>query len=426
MFDLTSAFQIILTGSFVAASCAMLGCFLILRKLAMLGDAISHSILLGIVIAFLISNSAAALFMFLGAVAIGILTTYFVQLLSTGGVNEDAAMGVTFTFMFALGVIGVSAFGHGVHLDLDCVLYGEIAYTPFDLWFIGDRHYGPKPLWVNGGLLVLNIILITLFYKEFKLCTFDPAMAASCGIPVLVFHYLLMSMVSVTVVGAFESVGVILVIAMIIAPAAAAYLLTDRLGYMIFYAIGIGCLSSVSGYYASVLWNCSIAGAMGTSAGLFFFLAFLFSPAHGVLYRWLHQLELRRQVMEEDALLWAGRRMELETADAFNFREMKNANDFSLRNAAAIIKRLLHKGLFTGSQGRYELTRKGKNQFNELIKRHRVYESYLGGLGYPEDHIHDPADRVEHHIPPNLADKIDQEVERPELDPQGKSIPREQ
>lgn len=423
MFDITIASQIILTGAFVAGSCAMLGCFLILRKLAMLSDAISHSILLGIVIAFVLFESAAPIVMFIGAVVVGMLTTYFVQLLSSGGVNEDAAMGVTFTSLFALGIIGVSMFGHGVHLDLDCVLYGEIAYTPFDSLFIADQSYGPKPIWVNGGLFLFNLILIGLFYKEYKLCTFDPALASSLGIPVMFFHYLLMSQVSLTVVGAFESVGVILVIAMMIAPAAAAYLLTDSLGWMLLNAVGIGCLSSVSGYFFAVWLDCSIAGAMGTASGVFFLLAFLFSPSHGVIHRWLVQLNLRYQVMEEDALLWAGRRFELETAE-FTFKQMKTANDFSLRHASSIVKRMLNQGLLLGTKGNYQLSDDGKQKYSDLIKRHRVYETYLGELGYPEDHIHDPADRVEHHITPRLTAALDKEIDHAEQDPQGKTIPR--
>lgn len=424
--DILSAFQIIFTGTLVAASCAMLGCFLILRKLAMLGDAISHSILLGIVIAFYVSHSAAAVMMVIGAVVVGVLTTYFVQLLSSSGVNEDAAMGVTFTSLFALGVVGVSTIGQGVHLDLDCVLYGEIAYTPFDPLLIGDANYGPKPIWVNGGLFLFNAFIITLFYKEYKLCTFDPALAASAGIPVLFFHYLLMSQVSLTVVGAFESVGVILVIAMMIAPAAAAYLLTDSLGWMLCYAVGIGCLSSITGYISASWFDCSIAGAMGVSAGICFFLAFLFSPSHGVIHRWLVQLQLRHQVMEEDALLWAGRRFELESANVFSLQDIKTGNQFSFQSTSSVIKRLLKQGVFHGREGGYELSGNGKKRFNELIKRHRVYETYLGELGYPEDHIHDPADRAEHHITPNLTAAIDQAIDHAGQDPQGKIIPRDQ
>lgn len=423
MFDFTIAVQIILTGAFVAGSCAMLGCFLILRKLAMLSDAISHSVLLGIVVAFVLFESSAPLVMFVGAVVIGILTTYFVQLLSSGGVNEDAAMGVTFTSLFALGVIGVSAFGHGVHLDTECLLYGEIAYTPFDTLFIGDTGYGPKPLWVNGGLFLLNLIIIGLFYKQFKLCTFDPALASSLGIPVMFFHYLLMSQVSLTVVGAFESVGVILVIAMMIAPAAAAYLLTDSLGWMLFYAVGFGIVSSISGYFVALWLDCSIAGAMGVASGVLFLLSFLFSPTHGVLHRWLVQVNLRYQVMQEDALLWAGRRDELEPS-AFSFRDMKNENRFSLRHASTVLKRMMQQGLWTNDKGDYQLTEEGRKRYIELIKRHRVYETFLGELGYPEDHIHDPADRVEHHIPPHLTDAIDQVIDHAEQDPQGKTIPR--
>jgi manganese/zinc/iron transport system permease protein len=277
--------SILLTGAFVAAACSVVGCFLVLRRLSMLGDAISHAVLPGIVLAFLFSGSRASPVMFLGAVAIGLLTTFVVQALSSGGVYGDAAIGVTFTALFAVGVVLVSLFAGHVDLDLDCVLYGEIAYTPFDTWSLAGLSLGPRPVWITGGLLLLNLGVITLLFKELKICAFDPQMAAAAGINVAVMHYLLMALVSVTTVGAFESVGAILVVAMLIVPAATAYLLTDRLESMLALAAGTGALSAILGYFFARAIDCSIAGAMATVAGLLFTLALLISPSHGLLAR---------------------------------------------------------------------------------------------------------------------------------------------
>ena len=197
--------SILLTAAFVAAACSILGCFLVLRRLSMLGDAISHAVLPGIVLAFLFSGSRASLTMFLGAVAIGLLATFLIQALTSGGVYGDAAIGVTFTSLFAAGVVLISLFAGHVDLDLDCVLYGEIAYTPFDIWSLAGMNLGPRPVWITGGLLLLNGAVVALCFKELKICAFDPQMAASVGVPVAVMHYLLMALVSVTTVGAFRA-----------------------------------------------------------------------------------------------------------------------------------------------------------------------------------------------------------------------------
>ncbi len=274
---------IILTGSLVAASCGFLGCFLILRRMAMLGDAISHAILPGIVLAFLFSGSREILPMLIGAAIIGLITVFIVQMLNQSGVKSDAAIGVTFTALFSVGVVLVSLYTQQVDLDLDCVLYGEIAYVPWDTWQLGGVDMGPRALWGVGGVFLFSLVVIGLFFKQFKLCSFDPALAAAIGIPVVLFHYLLMTLVSLTTVASFESVGAILVVAMLVVPSATAYLLTDRLHVMLSISMGVGVLSAVMGYFLASWLDSSIAGAMTAVAGLLFLLAFLFSPRHGLV-----------------------------------------------------------------------------------------------------------------------------------------------
>lgn len=286
---------IMLTGALVAASCGFLGCFLILRRMAMLGDAISHAILPGIVIAFLFSGSRETLPMLIGAAVVGLLTVFFVQLLHQSGVKSDAAIGVTFTALFSVGVVLVSLYAQQVDLDLDCVLYGEIAYVPWDTWEWGGMDMGPRAVWAVGGVFLISLLVVGLFFKQFKLCSFDPAMAAAVGIPVVLFHYLLMTLVSLTTVASFESVGAILVVAMLVVPGAAAYLLTDRLHVMLFISMGIGVLCSVFGYMLASWLDSSIAGAMTAVSGVLFLLAFLFSPRHGVVAKAIAQRRVRVQ-----------------------------------------------------------------------------------------------------------------------------------
>ncbi|TDL76378.1 metal ABC transporter permease [Peribacillus frigoritolerans] len=278
---------ILLTGSLVGITCAMIGCFLILRKMAMLADAISHSVLLGIVGAYFVSRSLDGISMFIGAAVVGLLTAFLVQILNAKGVQSDAAIGVVFTSLFAIGVILLSLFGGNIHLDVNHALMGEITFVPWDTITLGSADLGPKAVWMLGSVFIVNLLIIVLFYKEFKISSFDPQMAVAIGIPVLLIHYLQMGMLSITTVASFDSVGAILVVAMLIVPASAAYLLTDKLLHMLIISSIIGVLSAVTGYYAATWLNVSIAGAMATAAGLIFFLTFIFSPSHGLLSKLL-------------------------------------------------------------------------------------------------------------------------------------------
>lgn len=281
-----SDFWIILTGTLVAATSGILGCFLVLRKMSLVGDAISHSVLPGIAIAFMVGGSRDSLLMMIGAAVLGLITVFLIQLLQQGGLQSDASIGIVFTALFAIGVILISRNAANIDLDLDCVLFGEIAYVQWDILIINGYNMGPAAVWFLGITLFIVLLVIGLFYKQFKLCAFDPALAAALGIPVALFHYLLMGLVSLSTVASFESVGAILVVGMLIVPASTAYLLTDRLSRMLLYSVFIGALSSAGGYYFAKWLDASIAGSMITVAGLLFLLAFLFSPLHGLVARY--------------------------------------------------------------------------------------------------------------------------------------------
>ncbi|WP_139991929.1 metal ABC transporter permease [Paenibacillus paridis] len=280
-----SDFWILLTGALVASCCGVLGVFLVLRKMAMIGDAISHSVMPGIVIAFLLSGSRDSLLMMFAALLCGLLTTFLIQMFQQSGIQSDASIGVVFTALFAIGVVLVSLYARQVHLDQDAILYGEIAYVHWNIWELGGVNMGPKAVWLLGTTLLIISTVIGLFYKQFKLCAFDPALAAAIGIPVALFHYLLMGLVSMATVSSFESVGAILVVGLLIIPASTAYLLTDRLGLMIALSVAVGVASTFLGYGAAVLLDASIAGCMVCAAGFLFILAFLFSPSQGIIIK---------------------------------------------------------------------------------------------------------------------------------------------
>ncbi|WP_338814898.1 metal ABC transporter permease [Bernardetia sp. Wsw4-3y2] len=275
-------FQIILVGILVAISCAILGCFLVLRKMAMVGDAISHAVLPGIVIAFLVVQRFDSIFMLIGAAILGVFTTLLIEFLhKQGKLQTDASIGVSFTSLFALGVILISVFASKVDLDAECVLFGEIAYVPLHVWRIdlGDGailNLGAKAAWWIGSVLLIILFFVTVFYKEMLLTTFDPAFASAIGINVWVWHYSLMSLVSLATVAAFESVGAVLVLSFLVVPPATAYLLTTNFKKMLFLSCFIGIIVAILGYYTAAFLNTSIAGSMTSVAGVIFALVFVF------------------------------------------------------------------------------------------------------------------------------------------------------
>ena len=266
---------IILTGSLVAVSCSLLGTFLVLRKMAMVGDAISHAVLPGIVLSYFITGSRDSIWMLIGAGLMGVMTTLIIEWLhKKTKLQEDASIGVTFTFLFALGVLLISYFAENIDLDQECVLYGEIAYVPLDTIMLGSFEI-PKAVVMLSVLLVLIIAIILFFYKEWLITTFDSAYAASLGMSTLIWNYLLMSMVSFTTVASFESVGAILVVAFLVVPASAAYLITDSLPRTLSLAVAFGILSAISGYLFASHYDVSISGSMAAAAGVIFAVCFV-------------------------------------------------------------------------------------------------------------------------------------------------------
>ena len=253
----------------------------------MVGDAISHAVLPGIVIAYLFTGSGASIPMLIGASAFGILATIMIETMhKKGKLQEDASIGLTFTWLFAIGVILISLFTRNVHLDTDCVLFGEIAYVPLDVFTTKSGiSLGPRNVWIMGTVLILILLIILIGYKGLFLTTFDAGYAASLGISTVFWHYLLMGAVSLTTVVSFESVGAILVVAFLITPAATAYLLTNDLRIMLLLASSLGISASFFGYYLAVVIDGSIAGAMTTVLGIQFLLVFLFSPSQGILFK---------------------------------------------------------------------------------------------------------------------------------------------
>lgn len=275
-----NAVWIILTGTLVSAICGVLGCFLILRRMSMLGDAISHAVLPGIVIAYFIAGERASLPILVGAALLGMLVTVMIEWLQKKGrLQMDASIGVSFTSLFAVGIILVSLFAGQIDIDADCVLHGEIAYVPLDTFYFNGMDLGPRPIWILGISLIVISLFVWRGYKGLYLTTFDVGYAATLGVSVAFWHYGLMAAVSLSTVVSFESVGAIIVVAFLTVPPATAYLISKKLSVMIKLTLLAGFTSSFGGYFLAYAIDGSIAGAMSVVAGLQFAITLAFTKS---------------------------------------------------------------------------------------------------------------------------------------------------
>jgi manganese/zinc/iron transport system permease protein len=286
--------QIIITAGLVATACGLLGPFLVLRRVALMGDAVSHAVLPGIVATFLILGTRAPLPVIVGAAVFAVLCVLGIEALrATGLVQADAAIGLVFPALFSLGVLGITKWTANLHLDLDATIYGEIAFVPLQQWSLAGIVV-PRAVVIVGSVAIVNLALVVALWKELKATSFDPEFSRTIGIPPAWLSRLLLVAVAVTAVTAFESVGAILVVTLLIVPAAAAYLLTDRLWVMVAITVAIGWLSAGAGYAGALRLDASIAGAMGLVAAACFALALLLSPRHGLLSASVRRARRRR------------------------------------------------------------------------------------------------------------------------------------
>lgn len=418
---------IIVVGVLCAMACALPGNFLVLRKMSMMGDAISHAILPGLAAAFFFSDSRASLPMFVGAALAGVLTALFTEWIrGYGKVDEGASMGVVFTALFAVGLVMIVQAADHVDLDPGCVLYGAIEFTPQDMVKILGWEV-PRVAVTLSCVLAVNLAFILGFYKELKISSFDPALATSMGINAKLMHYVLMTLVAVTAVAAFEAVGNILVVAVMIVPAAAAYMLTDRLPAMIAWSLAIAVLGAVSGHLAADavpaafgFGSVSTAGMIAVMLGFFFLLAVLFGPRHGLLSRVAHHASLTLRIATEDMLAMLYR-IEERTVDSSTLAE---AMHLPRLRGWLLVHGLVQSGLVTRNGEGVELTEKGRLRGRDLVRSHRLWETYLARYALLRaDHLHLSAERLEHATGRKIQAGLVERMDSPEIDPQGKRIP---
>lgn len=301
---MSASLEIQLIAALISMACALPGVFLVLRKLSMMSDSITHTILLGIVLAFFVTHDLSSPFLIAGAACMGVITVWLTEaVIKTRLVSEDSAIGVVFPLLFSIAIILITRYAGSVHLDTDSVLLGELAFAPFERMIVFGTDIGAKSIYTASILLLINIVLITVFYKELKLATFDPMLAAVLGFSPALLHYGLMTLVSVTAVGAFEAVGSVLVIAFMIGPPITAYLLTDDLRNMLFYSAGFAALSGVLGYHGAAALDVSIAGSMAVMTGIIFGAVFIFSPKRGLIGVLLKKKRQKREFAKTTLLL---------------------------------------------------------------------------------------------------------------------------
>ncbi|WP_109298841.1 metal ABC transporter permease [Aquimarina sp. AU474] len=357
--------EIQLIASLVAIACAIPGTFLVLRKMALITDAISHSILPGIVVGFFITHDLSSPLLIIMAAASGVLTVVLVEFIQkTGLVKEDTAIGLVFPALFSIGIILIAQNANDVHLDVDAVLLGELAFAPFDRFMISGIDMGPKSLWIIGSILIITLGLLFAFFKELKVSTFDAGLASALGLSPVIMHYGLMTVSSITTVGAFDAVGAILVIALMIAPAATAYLLTNDLKKMLLLAVTFGVGSAISGYWMAHALDTSISGSMTTVLGIVFLIVYLFAPNKGlfsVLYR---QRQQRIEVSLLTFLLHLGNHKEEEERHVKHLNEHIN---WQKVQSKSVLDLALKNNMISINNDIVSLTKKGKKFTTEAI-----------------------------------------------------------
>ncbi|MEL0644231.1 metal ABC transporter permease [Olleya sp. Ti.3.14] len=357
--------EIQLIASLVAIACAIPGTFLVLRKMAMISDAISHSILPGIVVGFFITQDLNSPLLIVLAALTGVITVVLVEYIQkTGLVKEDTAIGLVFPALFSIGVILIAKNANDVHLDVDAVLVGELALAPFDRLIVSGIDIGPKSLWIIGIILLITITLLIAFFKELKVSTFDKGLAASLGFSPAIIHYGLMTVSSVTTVGAFDAVGAILVVALMIAPAATAYLLTTNLKKMLALAVFFGVFSAISGYWLAHLLDASIAGSITTMLGLLFLAVYLFAPSKGVIAVMYREKQQRTEVSLLTFLLHLKNHNEVEERHVNHLREHIN---WQKVRAKTVLELALKNNMIVVNNDIVSLTKKGDTFTSKAI-----------------------------------------------------------
>jgi ABC-type Mn2+/Zn2+ transport system permease subunit/Mn-dependent DtxR family transcriptional regulator len=410
VFQESWAWRALLASGMVGLMCGVLGAFIVLRNMSLVGDALAHAILPGVVAAYVVVGYSALGF-FVGAVVAGLITAVGITWVQhRGHTKNDAAIGIVFTAMFSLGVMGISYISRhdGVHLDLKDFLFGNVlGVADADLWLTA----------LVTGYVLLSI---AVFYRYFLVTTFQEVVAKTMGIDVKMVHYFLMLLLSFAVVASLQTVGVILVVAMLITPAATALLLTHRLERVLMIAGALGLLTAMLGLALAIVLETTPGPAMAVTATLIYVAAVIFAPRRGLLFKAWSRMTLSRRVAAEDMLKAAYRTLDANgKLDEAQWRAELKATGVDWRKNRS---RLLRKGWLDPQSG--GLSEKGAAEAERLVRAHRLWETYLANkVGVDVAHIHDEAERYEHLLTEEMLDDVDAILGYPAVDPHGSPIP---
>jgi len=395
----------------IGISCGLIGTYIMLRRMSLIGDALAHAVLPGVVVSFMVAGKSE-IALFIGAVVSGIVTVLLIGFVNRNSkIKEDTSIGIIFTGAFALGILLVSQLKQ-VHIDLSSYLFGDVLGVS-----TGD-------ITLSLIIMVVIILCILLFYKQLLLTSFDPTMALTIGISTTLVHYMLMTLLSMSIVAGLQSVGVILIIAMLITPPATAYLLSNNLKKILFLSPMFGTISAVAGLYLSYHFNFASGASIVLVAVALFLLAFLFSPKEGVVTRLFRRRAATKLVLIEDVIKLSFRFAE-ETDKTGLTDRIANELGISNSRVESAIRILINKGLMQKTNGSFLLTEDGRKYATRLIRTHRLWETYITREKVTDmEHVHPEAEKVEHVLTEDMVNELDEELGYPEKDPHGSDIPR--
>ena len=405
------AIRALIASSLVGVMCGVIGAFMVLRNMSLIGDALAHAILPGVVVAFIVVGYSSIGFFagtLLAAIGSAIGITWIQENVKT---KNDAAIGIIFTAMFSIGVIGISSINNeqGVHLDLRDFLFGTI---------MGVSN---EDLIITAMVTVYAILSIAIFYRHLFITTFQPTIAATMGISVKMIHYFLMLLLSFAVVVALRSVGMILVVAMLITPSAAALLLSNKLKRVLVLSGIFGLSSAVLGLLFAIVLNTTPGPAMCVVATLIYFLAVFFSPSKGLVFKYIRKRRQAFQIQKEDIIKYLYKNPK-DTSGSLT--DMTSSLTISPNRIASHLKQLRKDGYIVDKGSGKLLTAKGTQLAENLLRAHRLWETYLvDEVGLRNTEIHEEAEKFEHLLNTEILDQVDAKLGFPSVDPHGSPIP---
>ena len=407
----TWAIRALLASSLVGIMCGVLGCFIVLRNMALIGDALSHAILPGVAFAFLFVGYSALGF-FLGSIIAGFITAVAITWIQANvDTKNDAVIGIVFTAMYSIGVIVISGVTReGVHLDLKDFLIGNV---------LGVSN---EDLYLTSFITLYVLVSVVVLYRYLFISTFQPVIAETMGISVKLLHYALMLLLSFAVVAALRMVGIILVVAMLITPSSAALLFTNRMQWVLVLSGIIGAFSGAFGLVISIYFDTTPGPVMCLVASLVYLSGVVFSPNKGLIVKFIHRRRLRIKILREDIMKGAYR---LQQRGEFSFEKLSERLDISKRMLNRQLSILQQKKWITNrSEDQFQLSELGEEVATRMVRAHRLWETYLSEkVGLGEDQIHEDAENMEHILDEAMLDEVDQTLGFPTMDPHGSPIP---